>query len=598
MFDRILGYGWKNGRNDVEIMANLSDKPFCEWAIFWVALQASKDGIGKGVMTIWPTHLAKMAAKAPSSTRSGAVPGPNLQRSSVLDLMSSAAAVYDTLANYREPKPANDPMDEPMEPEPEPDEDAREQDTESSTSDVNDLFSATSSPAAPERFEDSAPEPQQEEEPREVQEVFKSPDVVMTERQELGGETTEVGNMITEDDFNFFDSPADEEGDTNGVALGETVDLPLESKVSSPIPPKGSSPPTLPGGGDILGLTPIDAEESVEAVLPSEPLLDLVPDPFSPVSLIDATSPLPSAAYRPRIGASDVDQVKLGDHGYATMWGLESDDSGSEDEHEYDTRDPPTPRTDLDSASGFDVPMHDERPSTASSSDSMPAFRGISCIGPEWIAMLHQPEAGRALARPWEASWITNGLPNLPSSGHPTPSAALVSDLASGTDLNRAMNTLVASRHIRQTILESPADAQVFPRFLPEATESRVRLADLTTSPLTSNGVSYTQPQVHLGFHNMIIKLSIASLRFWRELNLQPAGGKKQTTAYVLCENAAGWREAADQFLTAMREGWEAHRLGVHQELEDSVMLVSPSTIADHIRELYLVISTLLNTSR
>lgn len=65
---------------------------------------------------------------------------------------------------------------------------------------------------------------------------------------------------------------------------------------------------------------------------------------------------------------------------------------------------------------------------------------------------------------------------------------------------------------------------------------------------------------VHTGFADNIMRLSIAGLRYWRDLGLQPVGGKKDITAFVICEVGDGIKRAADTFLRQMEETYEVSR--------------------------------------
>ena len=53
------------------------------------------------------------------------------------------------------------------------------------------------------------------------------------------------------------------------------------------------------------------------------------------------------------------------------------------------------------------------------------------------------------------------------------------------------------------------------------------------------------------------MQLSIAGLRYWRQLGLQPVGGRKNLEAFVICEVDEGSVRAARTFLTQMAEVYE-----------------------------------------
>ena len=51
-----------------------------------------------------------------------------------------------------------------------------------------------------------------------------------------------------------------------------------------------------------------------------------------------------------------------------------------------------------------------------------------------------------------------------------------------------------------------------------------------------------------------VLRLSIAGLRYWCELGLQPVGGQKNISALIVCEVGDGMKRAAALFLARMAE--------------------------------------------
>ena len=53
------------------------------------------------------------------------------------------------------------------------------------------------------------------------------------------------------------------------------------------------------------------------------------------------------------------------------------------------------------------------------------------------------------------------------------------------------------------------------------------------------------------------MRLSIAGLRYWRELGLEPLGGRKNITAFVICDVSDASSRAATRFLRGIGEVYE-----------------------------------------
>ncbi len=62
-----------------------------------------------------------------------------------------------------------------------------------------------------------------------------------------------------------------------------------------------------------------------------------------------------------------------------------------------------------------------------------------------------------------------------------------------------------------------------------------------------------SQCNVHAGYSGNVMRLSIAGLRYWNELGLEPVGGRKDITAFVVCEVGDGYRRAAVDLLRRMQ---------------------------------------------
>lgn len=160
-FDQALGPSWKNGRSEARVAAQAAYGCSADWSVYWVPLErGAEDDLPRtqpqalaarwrgsnGVLTVWPTHMARPLARSLPP-----VPGKLSPPDGVLgdppDLMGTAAEVFNFLGSYTAPAEDEDEdADADAEEPPEGDGDVVMED-EGKASDVDDLFSAHTSPA-------------------------------------------------------------------------------------------------------------------------------------------------------------------------------------------------------------------------------------------------------------------------------------------------------------------------------------------------------------------------------------------------------------------------------------------------------------------
>jgi hypothetical protein len=63
--------------------------------------------------------------------------------------------------------------------------------------------------------------------------------------------------------------------------------------------------------------------------------------------------------------------------------------------------------------------------------------------------------------------------------------------------------------------------------------------------------------QIHVGLHGNVCQMGISALRYWRQLGLQPVGGKKDARALVVCDVDEGAVNAAKRFLQSLSATYE-----------------------------------------
>lgn len=286
------------------------------WGVFWVPLlkKAAESG-DKGVLTVWPIHLAvphlsDSLSHSPSATATP--PSTQLKQFAVTGegeqgLMQTAYSLFDFFTSYREPSvPPEGDGGQVDDQDPDYDNevgladndaDMNETDgeglnlgeigmgtggdiemepTPKEGSDIDDLFSSPSPTSTPNVNVSSQPQSNKSPPPQQAQgqndntqggeEDFMNSLVSVRDpspparSQVMGigdrGREKEAEVEITEDDFAFFDSPAAEEGD----GIGMDVDMSMDSGINQSL-----SDGAVDHGGEISAEPLIEQEKGLLA---------------------------------------------------------------------------------------------------------------------------------------------------------------------------------------------------------------------------------------------------------------------------------------------------------------------------------------------
>lgn len=531
-FETVLGSAWKQGRAERRLSTQLANEHFSDWSVYWVPLVSEQPDISKtapiqlaaewqrrqGINTIWPTHLVDdLSSEYSTLSRKRLKPSPLIKLPRTDELMGVAADVFDFLSNFHEPPPITvtpreddttavemENVDEPEEsslfggdeepkPDPEP------------GSDIDDLFSTRSgSPGPPEplpldpdeiagqTFNGLLEEPDVEHVVEFWDDVFmaSSPRPVAAVDRPGASEVADDTILVTEDDFNFFDSPAEATEDVQ-PAESDEHDIPAEAApvevvdenvAEIAVAPIVAEPDEHAGHDDanrheaaespISPVSPLQpvTEPTEERPQPSPPhpkrpplphleRLDFIPSPFEALPLGVAPQPpsftydLPSPAPTPEsLRPELIDRLRHSKRAkldYAATWEVESEASEVGDEDDYSGA-PPTPVSEVDTGD-TQSPKDTPRSHRGSLSQDEVEFKGIICVGIEWFSLKDDQAAMNPLCRAWNAGWIEGrlspvsdgNLASLPR--HPSFRVELLSTL----DCDRFGSETIANRHFR-----------------------------------------------------------------------------------------------------------------------------------------------------
>lgn len=655
-FESVLGPGFKDGQMACRTQAQLDHRFYHPYSVLWVPTpgatstgEASSPGAtstteaikdDQGVLTIWPTHLITDSRKRRVPATNSNLPTPLNPLEDHLGLMAAASSLFDIASAYKEPEADNTPSsDRSIEEEeeeatiPDPQE-ANTPNSQSSPAqapgsdaedDLENLFASDTPPRTPELFEsEKAFEMFGEQSSRRISNgnnanLIDYGDVVMSsppaeeERrpsvlQIMGGsEVPEEADaaFVTEDDFNFFDSPPDEvvpeivaapvehikEADDQPVTTveaAENVDAPEKSSPAEPTSVQVVSPldvtevanetdrldPTSPKevqpaveqatlGDQVIPApprsfpTPASSTSISEHRIPSN--RSLVPSAFEPLDLPNPGTTfaysLPSPAPTPQnLNADLIERLSSPRttkkvYEYAAAWLLDSPPSEA-DEDEYTG--PPTPISEIDD--------YDE--STATPMPVVPAkvgsgvleYDGMPCVTTEWFGMIDDLARTQALSRSWVKTWTIRNTDAGPVSTEKNTSKKRKrtsdDDKPGGQlDLTALARQVICNRELRHQLIKR--SASILHDTDPQSTDlgtigtSLVDFAPPSTDEdsleavdeESSVGGTFTQCDIHLGFRGNVMRMSIASLRYWRELDLQPLGGEKDVKVIALVED-------------------------------------------------------------
>lgn len=674
----VMGADWKNGRAEARVAAQAMGERPADWSVYFVPLRTNR--VAKmlpttvaaqwrgtpGVLTVWPTHLARpLAPVHKSAVQKPPKPGPGLGEPPAL--LDAATGLFDFFTSYIEP--ASDGVDEDadadetmeevqpieIEVEVEADDAGDEESRRETGSDVDDLFSASPSPE---------PEPEQPDEEPFIASAFTSPRGLELEVDDLFGNDEPVEpetaqqeqvpkqepeeklaehesepvpepeipeaeppsradtdmndkNDVTEDDFNFFDSPAKQTEPTPAPApIPEPAPEPVLSAVAEETPKPEDGATEVPAPEPITELTFADlpvldvaqpeARAETEALPEQDPpqasetqlqvvrsprkrtSVDVVPPAFAPLQLpkrprmrfaYGLPSPISPASSTLRVELVERLREKSGQdkkYDYAQAWELSSESSDEELDSAFTTGAPPTPSS-SDDEDGTPAPRQASA-APPPALDHEVSFDGTVCVGGEWVSLKDNPGLCSRLARAWAPAWVE--LPPEPPEYIPLSPEADGVPAAPTPDLEAVVNAAVRHRFLRPLFMHPVSDDTLMPAPL---VKLGVPLAELTEAGQPAAATYALSPaNVNVGLGGNILQLSAAGLRYWRELGLQPAGGQKNVTAYVVCEPGESERLAAG-FLRDIGEVYASHLLGKHEpgtaEGTDGVIAVPPSDV-------------------
>ena len=483
-FEAALGSAWVGGRSERRLKIQLLDETFTDWSVYWVPLPDGQLEIQtlspaqvalawqqrQGVVTIWPTHLSHDLTLGSSVLKSKRRTPPILtDLPTTEDLMDVASSIFDLYSSQRDPPATVTPEAEEVSGlhadtseqvrNPQSAVDGKKSDPHKSQegSDIDDLFSAASdSPSPPIPLEPVEPEQWDINElfdpSNDDGHVYLGDDVVMASPSRQmdtiadadNAEQVEVtdNNLVTEDDFNFFDSPAAAD---NALQPASEEVLPHEiMSVRAPDPAETTARPTDGSiGNDDTEIepsaetqhhrsptpalsTPPPAQKRKREQPPSSlksnislkrQAHDLIPISFNPISLVSAPV-FPAFPYDPPTPAPTpetlrpelVDRLrgsKKAKYDYTAAWTMESD-SSEVDEDEDQTYVPPTPVSEADTED-LQSTKHPPTPHEGSGSLADFEYGGGTCIGAEWLRLKDTPEVAKIMSRPWNAAWVEGG---------------------------------------------------------------------------------------------------------------------------------------------------------------------------------------------
>lgn len=342
-FDQALGPSWKNGRAEARVAAQAAYGCSADWSVYWVPLERGDEDLARtlphalaarwrssnGVLTVWPTHLARPLARSLPPVPTKLSP-PEGTLGTPPELMGSAAEVFNFLSSYTAPAEDDDDDAEPDgEEPPEGDGDVAMAD-DPQASDVDDLFSAHTSPApTASRAVSRAPTVVTDAGELFTSSAFGTPrnnalDVDMGMEEDLFGEDDDTATIvpdmeerviigeatpadepamemlppplpptatqlssrigsprdITEDDFKFFDSPApDTSPDKFQEPVSHAPHPPLDDHTGKELATPATAYLSVPLSDNTPASLPSVIEEEEHEVVAEVPLVPEVIEP-------------------------------------------------------------------------------------------------------------------------------------------------------------------------------------------------------------------------------------------------------------------------------------------------------------------------------
>ena len=625
-----------------------------EWGVYWVNIpkqsEASSDSKPpQGVLIVWPTSLVSYDTIS-QSTAAGQQPVPAYDFPTPDSMMDVSTGLFDFMTSY---SPPTDPVESTPESQPPMERESTgpinsrpaSKSPSSGGSDFDDLFEDRSDDASP--VPEVAPAASSDEPSAELpveaadglhevipedgsmdtfgafdfpSQIELDADIVMSspgpdddvssdspQRQRTGDPIRRVLEEadvppVTEDDFNFFDSPGEEDPSV-GVnftipPIAEALVLspqataqaaeptPQPTEAHSPVDPgtKHAEPqpstehqptPNSPEPLPLPSVQVVDFDSATPEKSSSPPLKikttsilaqDLIPSAFAPLPDLAPLSsfayslPTPSSTPEP-LRPGLLDRLKTKEtYDYSASWDVESVDESMDEFEEY-TGAPPTPVSFIDTETQPSLLPSPKPDGTDGATDI--SWEGVPLIGADLLKVQWDRKALDGVARGWNESWLRDksksAQPVRPSSST-RPCAVL-----ENVDMDRLVEEVVTNRFLR-SLLKHDTEVNhysddVSPELELGKSSPHKRICLLTTGTETK---ALSHCTIHAGLANNIAKISVASLRYWRQLGLQPSGGRKDVTAYVVCEVGAGITRAATTFLQSVGEAYGGCLLGTH----------------------------------
>jgi len=599
-FETALGLTWKDGQSAFRLDAQLAGRIYWEYTTVWIpksnsiASRPSFDNLaewkkGSGILAIWPTHLLEDAHDITRKTsQMRTVRDMPILESSV-DLLGISSGLFDAISTYREPvdqltPPGDTSVDADTFVEPDPIDASPSYNWsdshignghEDSHDDLEDLFaSPNSDDSANHHFELFGDDDDRRNSlPMDNSHLIDYGDVVMTspppnERREslreVMGDVEEAGpGLITDDDFNFFDSPPDP--DAVVPEPPAAISMPTPESLSHTVPAQEIPTPDQP---TVVEVTPPEPSPVVELphpepiALPSDPPAiaspvsttpspikqspkrrrtraeELIPLEFAPLDLahsrtntlyhIPIRSVLPTKLNLDLIERLKGPYKKGKKIDYSLAWRLDASDTESDIE-EY-TR-PPTPISEYDdAASAHPGPSPPPSgPQDEVDGQSKYHYQGQWCIAAGLPIMLSRVARPDHVYVPWQASWGEDPPTDTLESPVTLPKKRNATGLKDGSSLRAFAKQIIQNRHARR--ISRPACEQES-HVGSGLAEEGVILSDLAT--LDDTPLELPPCNIHTGFQGNVIRLSSASLRYWSELGLQPLSGPKNVKAVIV----------------------------------------------------------------
>jgi hypothetical protein len=556
-------------------------------------------------------------------------------------MLGIASGLFDFFSTYKEPPPPEEVVEESsvemvIPPILAGDSDtAKGDDADGEGSDTDDLFASRS--PTPEEAKVSVPNgndtgheghkgsngsSRRQSPPRIILDDDVDMDIRPSPMPMYSSKVSSVGmddmNGVTEDDFDFFDGPADAEGE-DGKTNAHDINRPGKEDGSSaaqlaPEVPvlvkdfaftdspahldmvKQNGEPTAAPLDDMVeadGDSAIDTESApmddfeadgtdvtaIDTIISSPILIDPSPKPSDISDLIPPDfSPLPletirlSASLRPTtdvpLTAQDLRSELLArlkeqysKHTKADYHdGWKANEDVSDQEADDLGTDAPTTPASSDMWDESTIQSGDEKEVAEGSADV--EYDGVPCIGAEWFYAVGDTAVLGVLGRKWKDAWGSLPEPQVMMGEESKP---VVRD-----GMERMAREIVCNRYYRDL------------HAVPGTRRARSVKHDLAGTGMTLDALvadtgitALDTSAVHVGFAGNVMRIDASGLGFWRQLGLSPVGGEKDVTSVAICLPGDGNMQLADVLLKGVERAWASMRLGKHVARAQSRVVIS-----------------------